>query len=238
MKLTVLLRHISLSVLLAFTTAYSSAQTSKIALIFIADTTIVHQHVGTTAFTNFTDTLHLDVAAKQHIGEQLKRYLSRSYEVNMVNLPDSVYSEKKGLYGGFGLSKEVKAWLTASKSQYDFAIFIDNMEIPSEINLLIPRKTSGLYTRGKTIGCYTTINFSAYRTSSLKLLEYYTLGGKLVTPLENFKLPEDKQTFTPDMLLILKDGLIKHLDSRVEFFLTKTFLVPQNKIDEIKASNP
>jgi len=240
MQQTTLLSKLTFSLILSISVAYSSAQTSKVAIVSISDTTIVHQHVGVTLFANFTDTLHLDIAVKQHIDEYLKKYLSTKYEVSIIDhLPDSVFSTRKGISNDWTrLRKDVKKWLTSVKDQYDWVIFIDNRSIPREMNVLIPDNTSGIYTRGKYAAFYTTITFVLYRTSNLQETEYYYLGGKLIEQTKNFKLPEDKKTFTPEMLFTIKNGLIKYLDSRVEYFLAKTYLVPQNQIDEIKANNP
>jgi hypothetical protein len=239
MKLTILLHGISVGLALFTGIAYSSAQTSKVAIVSLADTTVVHQHVGMTIFANFTDTLHLDIAVKQCINGYLKKYLSNKYEVNIIDqLPDSVFSAGKGIFGDWTrLRKEVRKWLTGIKDQYDFVIFIDNISVPREMNLLIPDNTSGIYTRGKRAAFYTTITLVLYRTSDLQELEYYYLGGKFIKQIENFKIPEDKKTFTPEISLFLKDGMIKYLESRVEYFLSKTYLIPQNQIDEIKTNN-
>ncbi len=101
----------------------------------------------------------------------------------------------------------------------------------------MPDNTSGLYTRGRIIGFYTTIAYLAYRTANFQELEYYYIGGKFLMPVKNLRLPEDKRTFSPEMQVVLEDGFTKYLDSRVEYFLTKTYLVPQNLIDRIKANN-
>lgn len=231
------LRTLAISFMLLLSMGCSFAQNQRIAIVSIEDTTIVHQHVGTTIVGNFTDTLTLDIAVKQHIENQLKKYLSRNYAVSIINLPDSVTSSSKGIYSKWGgLKSEAKSWLTVMKEQYDFVIFVNNTNIPREMNLLVPQNTSGFYTRGRTSAFYTTISFVPYRTSTLQKIEYYELGGKLLTPIKDFNLPEDKRTFTPEMLSTLKDGIIKHLDSRVEYFLVKTYFAAQNLIDEIKAS--
>jgi len=236
MKQTHVLRKLTLGMMLIFSIAYSSAQISKIAIISLEDTTIIHQHVGVTRFTNFRDTLNLNIAVKQYLEQQLVKYLSQKFEVSIVSqLTDSfVYRPK--IWGG--LTKNFKNWMTNMKDQYDLVIIINNISLTPEMNMLLPRNSSGLFSKTKYMSFYTTISFDAYRTSDLKELEYYNMGGKFVTPCKSFKLPDDKKTFTPEMLALLKDGFIKHLDSRVEHFLTKTYLMIQGDIDEIKANNP
>jgi hypothetical protein len=67
MRHTNLLRNLTFGLVLIFNIVYSSAQTSKVAIISLADTTVIHQHVGLTILANFTDTLNLNIAVKQHI---------------------------------------------------------------------------------------------------------------------------------------------------------------------------
>jgi hypothetical protein len=109
MKRTTLLRNLTVGLVLFTSIAYSSAQTSKVAIISLADTTIVHQHVGTTIFANFTDTLHLDIAMKQCINGYLKKYLTAKYEVSIIEqLPDSVFLPERYFWRMDGMRKEVK----------------------------------------------------------------------------------------------------------------------------------
>jgi len=234
MKQTNVLRKLTLGIIFLFSIAYSSAQISKIAIISLEDTTLVNRHVGITAFSNFIDTLNLDIAVKQHIEQQLVKKLSLKFEVSIINqLTDSfVYRPK--IWGGF--TKNFKNWMTNMKDQYDLVIIINNLSMP--IETMLPNNTSGLFSKIKFMGFYTTITFDAYHTSDLKELEYYNMGGKFVTPCKSFKLPNDKKTFTPEMIDLIKEGFIKHLDSRVDHFLTKTYLMTQSDIDEIKVNNP
>jgi len=233
------LRELTASLLLLISITYSSAQTSKVAIISLADTTIVHQHVGLTIIGNFTDTLHLNLAIKQHIEEQLKKYLSRSYTLSIINDTPDLLSTTKGIYNNWlVLKKEVKNYISSIKDQYDYVIFIANTVIPRETNLIIPENTTGIYTQRRNALVYSTITFFAFRTSNLQKVDFYESYGKLTSPIKDFNLPEDKKSLTPEMLNILKEKIINHLDIRIEYFLAKTYLVPQNLIDEIKAKNP
>lgn len=234
-----LARKIIISIILILGLGYASAQNSKIAIISLEDTTLVNQHVGLTMFGNFTDTLHLNIAVSQHIEQQLLKYLSQNYDVSIIKrLPDSVYYPKKSIFGTVGgLSKAVKGWLSSVKNDYNFVIFLGNTSIPREWNILVPENTSGLYTRGSHSGFYTTITFFAYRTADLQRIEYFLPPSKIITPLKKFEFPADNKSFTAEMLVTIKDGFINHIDSVVEYFLTKTYLVPQNQLDEIKAKN-
>ncbi len=238
MRKSLLLRIILLSLILGFKMYYSPAQISRIAILSESDTTFVHDHVGLTIFQNFTDTLNPGIAIEQQIVHGLKKYLSINYKVDiMKHLPDSVLSPEKSVFSILGLRKEVKNWMTDNKDKYDFLIIITNTEIPHETNLLITKNTSGIYSRNKHVMLYTTLSFIVYRTSNLQQIEYYHLGGQIARLPKNFRLPEDKKTFIPEQMAVVKDNFIKLLDSNVEYFLAKTYLVPQDKIDKIKVAD-
>jgi hypothetical protein len=233
MKSSLFLRYLILSVVFFANTLCSVAQT-KIAIVSLADTTIVNQHVGLTIFGNFTDTLHLDLAVSRYLEQELQKYLSPTYTVSIVHLPDSVTKGKRELFGAWGIHKEIKEWLSDCRDQYDIVIFTYSTGFAPEMNIPVPKNTSGLYSRGRTKGFYTTIFFGAYRTKNLEDLEYYA-GSKLISPLKEFELPEDNRSLTPEMLDMVKTGLTKHFNSRIVQFLTKTFLVAQNNIDRINS---
>jgi len=211
------------------------AQTSRIAIVSAADTTFLHRHAGITVFTNFTDTLPFNFSIVNHLETKLQTYLVPGYTVTVVQLPDSVLKAKNGYFSS-ARSKKIKQWIKNSKDLYDFVIVIDNMELP-EVYKYIPKNSSGLLSRPSFLAYYSTITFFAYRTSNLKALEYYNQGGELLQPIHNFKLPEDKKTFTPETMNLINSGFKTYLDSRVEYFLTKSYMVPQDKIDAIKAES-
>jgi len=230
-----LFRYFCISILLVINGVNLNAQTTKIAIVSLEDTTLVHQHVGLTAFANFTDTLQFKLATSKYIEKQLKKYLSSKYSASIVQLPEYAVNGKKELFDFWGgMNKNIKNWLISSKDQYDLVIFINNIQIPREMNILVQKNTSGVYSRWNMIGFYTTITFSVYRTADLKNLEYYNLGGKVISPQKDFKLPGDKKTFTPEMIEVLKAGFKKHLDSRIEHFLTNTYLIAPDQLEMIK----
>ena len=151
----------------------------------------------------------------------------------VVQLPDSVTKVKNGFFSQ-ARTKKIKQWIKNSKDLYDFVIVIDNMGLSENVRPMRDN-TSGVLGRMNSIAYYSTISFFGYRTSNLKPLEYYNQGGDFIKPIKNFKMPEDKRSFTPEMLTFLYDGLKNYLDSRVEYFLAKSYLVPQDKIDAKKA---
>lgn len=228
-------RYLLTSILLCSTLFVCNAQTTKICIVSVADTTFLHQHVGLTIFNNFTDTIPINFSIIQQLEKKLKDYLSPAYTVSFDQLPDSVVKAKNGYFSS-AKTKKIKQWITTKKDIYDLVIVIDNMEL-SENNRLIPKNTSGIFSRGKNIAYYTTISFFAYRTSNLKMLEFYHEGGDFIRIDKGFKLPEDRKSFTPEMINLQYEGFRNYLDSRVEHFLSKTFLVPQDRIDIIKAES-
>ena len=209
------------------------AQTSKIAIVSVADTTVIYHHVGLTVFTNFIDTLHLNFSMIGQMEKTLHSYLDSVYSVKVVQLPDSVMKVKNGFFSQ-ARTKKIKQWIRSSKDLYDFVIVIDNMGL-SENDRPMRSNTSGFFSRISYISYYSTISFFGYRTSNLKPLEYYNQGGEFLKPIKNFKLPEDRRSFTPEMRTFLYDGFKNYLNSRVEYFLAKSYLIPQDKIDAIKA---
>jgi len=233
MKPTYLL--IGLLFILSSLTFNIQAQTSRIAIVSAADTTFLHRHAGLTVFTNFTDTLPVNFSIIGYLEKELVNYLSPGYSVAVVQLPDSVLKAKNGYFSS-ARSKKIKQWIKNSKDLYDFVIVIDNMEL-NEVYKYIPKNSSGLLSRPSFLSYYSTITFFAYRTSNLKALEYYNEGGQFLNPIKNFKLPEDKKNFTPEMMNLICEGFKSYLDRRVEYFLAKSYIVPQDKIDMIKAGS-
>ena len=226
--------HLLLGLLLILSclTFNLQAQTSRIAIVSVADTTIIHQHVGFTAFTNFIDTMSINFSIIGHLEKKLLTYLTPGYTVTVVQLPDSVLKAKNGLFSS-AKSKKIKQWIKYSKDLYDVVIVIDNMGL-SENYRPMRDNTSGFFSRTSYISYYSTISYFGYRTSNLKPLEYYNQGGEFMKPVRNFKLPEDKRSFTPEMKTFLFEGFRNYLDSRVEYFLTKSYMVSQDKIDAVK----
>ena len=75
-----------------------NSQTRKIAIVSVADTTLIHQHLGFTAFTNFIDTIHINFSIINRMEKKLQTYLSPGFSVSVVQLPDSVLKVKNGFF--------------------------------------------------------------------------------------------------------------------------------------------
>ena len=205
-------------------TLTSYSQVKKVLIVSLADTTIVHCHIGTTAITNFTDSLRLDTSISKFIEDKLTQYLESSFEVKIINAPEEI---RKNAFGFWGQSKEYKNWIAEIQKGYDILVVINNIDISNELsNAPIPKNTSGFYSRGRLHGVYTTISYDAFRISDNKRLEYYNMGSKVFVQLKDFKMPTDKRTFDYEMIETMKAELLNQLDNRIKYFLTKTYLLP------------
>jgi len=200
-----------------------TAQTKKILIVQVQDTLFVHSHIGLTAFSNFTDTLKIDFSYSKFIEEKLTKYLENSFETKFISPPKEI---RENAIGYWGQSKEFKKWITETQQGYDFLILIYNIDISNELsNAPILKNSNGFYSRGLLHGVYTTIGFDAYQVPN-KRLEHYNLGSKVFIQLKDFKMPDDKRTFDDQMLETIKSELIKQIDNRIKYFLTKTYILP------------
>jgi hypothetical protein len=161
-----------------------------------------------------------------YIEGKLMIYLSQKYSVSVVQLPDSVLAIKNTFFSS-KRDKKIKQWIKNSQELYDLVIVIDNMEL-SENYRLIPKYTSGIYSGSSYASYYSTISCYAYRTSNLKPLEYYHEGGEFMQQIKDFKLPNHKKSITPEMMILINNGFKNYLDQRVEHFLVKSYLFPQD----------
>jgi len=204
-----------------------TAQTQKVLIVSLEDTTIVHCHLGLTAFSNFTDTLKTGIPLSKIIEEKLSAYLGTSFETHIISAPDEI---RKHAFGFWGQSKEYKNWIKEQQIGYDYLIIINNIDISNEMsNSAMLKNSSGFYSRGSAHGVFTTINFDAYRILNNQRLEYYNLGSKIFVNLKEFKMPEDKRTFDEQMLETIKKELIMQINNRIKYFLTKTYILPNLK---------
>jgi hypothetical protein len=199
------------------------AQTQKVIILSLEDTTIVHRHVGLTAFTNFKDTILRDIPLSKIIEEKLTGYLRTKFELHIIKVPDEIKNKVNGIWG---YSKEFKAWIKEAQKGYDLLIVIDNNGASNEMtNSIMPPNTSGFTSRGNSHGVFTTISFHSTRISDNKKFEYYD-GDNMFMNLKDFKMPEDKRTFDLQMKETIKSEFIKHIDNRIKYFLVKTYLLP------------
>ena len=201
-----------------------TAQTQKVLIVSLEDTTIVHGHRGFTAFTNFKDTLRIGFPFSKIIEEKLVGYLSTLFETQIINAPTEI---RKQAFGFWGQSKEFKNWIKEVEKGYKYLIIINQVDISKGmINPAMPKNTSGFFSGGSAHGVFTTINFDVYQTSNNQKLEYDNWGCKFFVMLKDFKMPKDKRTFDEQMLEGIKNELIKLIDNKIKYFLAKTYILP------------
>lgn len=210
-----------LVILFAFT-ARSHSQ-YKVAIVNVADTSIVYQKRGVTVFGNYKGNLSLNFSISEYVDSTLFVYLKEGrYE------PQIVKYYKDGFH--FSLNKETKQWLTNLTDSFNMVIFIDNFDIPSEwVGANGPKKSSGVIKLSgfnKMLTYFSTIGFSAYRIPGFKNIEYYNLDGKLFLPDKNLVLPDNAEVLSKNDIDIMSSGLKKYLDYRIRLFLSDSYLLP------------
>lgn len=224
---------------IAVTTISSNAQQARIAIVNIADTTLLHTHLGTTAFTNAVDTFDCRFNCKNYLNKELVRFLSSRYEVDILTIPDSLIASNGSIINAFGIKKDAKSWISGLEDKYAYLIYIE-----SGLQEAWMRQTShhfessGLYSRGFIGGdwaaAYSTIALAAIKTSTLKTI-FYNMGIYTgVKKIKNYKFSSERMMIDPEMLPVIKAELTKLMDQRVEYFLTKSFLLPQDAYDSVK----
>ena len=226
---------ILLGLILLFPTFKSHAQHPRVAIINVSDTTLFHKHLGVTPLTNKMDTLDLHFDCTQYVNRELTRYLSPGHRVIFITTPDTLLSKNKSLNGAMGLKKKVKTWLASLKDKYEFVIYIQTD--PSGGGL---KGAGGLFTHGNPIkmqvSTFSTISFTAFSTSNQEIMEYFPGLESDNFPIKAYKFTKDIMTIDPEMIPYLKSELMKHLDYKIENFLTDTSLVPKEVFDKIKLS--
>lgn len=201
-----------------------AAQSKKVLIVSLEDTTMVHGHRGFTAITNFKDTLRMDMPFSKFIEGKLNGYLKTSFETQVINAPAEI---RKNAFGFWGKSKEYKNWIAEVQKGYDYLIIVHNIDISNgTINPAMPANTSGFFSGGPVHGVFSTISFDAYQIANNQKLEYDNWECKFCVMMKKFKMPEDKRTFDNQMLEVIKNELIQLIDNKIKFFLTETSLVP------------
>jgi hypothetical protein len=226
---------ILLGFILLFPALKALAQHPRVAIINVSDTTLFHKHLGVTPLTNKMDTLDLQFNCIQYVDRELTRYLSPGYRVIFITTPDTLLSKNKSLNGAMGLKKTVRSWLASLKDKYEFVIYIQTD--PSGGGL---KGAGGLFTHSNPlkmqVSTFSTIVFSAFRTSNQERMEYFPGLEADNFPIKGYKFTKDIMTIDPEMIPILKSELMKLLDYKIENFLTDTSLVPKEVFDKIKLS--
>ena len=216
------------------------AQRSRIAVVNIADSNIFYKHVGLAMFKDKTDTIYCQFNFKQYIDRELTRMLSSRYSVNVIPLPDNLAIPFGNISNSSDINNDVKAWIGSLKKQYDFVVLIETGEQDDILDIKKQKlRSCGLYTRGNTsqswVAVYSTTRFTLIRTSNSEAVDYGWSGMDYLLPLSDFQFSRDNLLIDPEMLTLLKTGLIKLFDYKLQYFLTNSFLIPDDDYDNLKS---
>ncbi len=229
MKSKNVLKLLLVTLLLSVWSFNSTAQSKKIGVVFMADTTLVHQKIGLTIFENSTKPLPLHIALSGYIEKSLQNYLTPEYSINISELPDSLKNVKMGILES-GIGKKLSRWANTKNGEYDIIIFIKNMDAAFGYNSSVSAKASGILTKTKSIYLYSTISYYAYDTTKEKLMGYNNKGGDFLYQLKGVNLPKDLKDLTPEMVDYFTFEFKKYINSRIEYFISKSKLMTQNEI--------
>lgn len=220
---------ILVTVLLSVCSFNSTAQTKRVGIVFMADTTLIHQYIGFTIFENSTKPLPLDIALSEYIKKSLQSYLTPDYKVGICELPDTLKDVKMGILET-GVGKKLSRWAESKNDEYDVIIFVKNMNAAFGYNSSVSAKGSGICTKIKNVYIYSTISYYAYDTTKAKLMGYNNSGGDFLYQLKGVKLPKNIEDLTPEMIDYFTYELKKYINSRIEYFISKSKLMTQDEV--------
>lgn len=230
--LQILFINILINFFLFMPTFNTFGQLSRIAIINHVDSTLIHVHIGTTIFTNKTDTFKCNFNCRTYIENELPRFLSSKYTVSLINTPDSITSKNGSIYNFLGINKSAKSWIESLKDQYDFIIYVESSGANISDKTIL---SSGIYSRGFSFYIYSTIYFTALKPGDFKKLDYKSDGMKFYKDVKDHNLFKKKAVVDPDIFPFVRSELIKLIDYKLEYFLTHSYLLPKDSYDKIKA---
>lgn len=206
------------------------AKIRRIAIVNVIDTTLIHNHLGATIFTNKIDTFACQLNCKEFIDKELSRYLIEKYEVSFINMPDSLKAKVGSINNDWGyIKKAAKPWILSLKDKYDLVIYIENVPISNFSLKNVVLQSNGLFTEGVIyriyVYAYSTISFTAITTKDLDILDYEQGLMKFMTPIRRTEYFGNKIVINPVMLPLIKSKLEKLMDSKIEYFLTNSGLI-------------
>jgi hypothetical protein len=217
----------------------SSAQLSRIAVINLLDSNLIYKHIGFTQFKNKSDTFDCRFNCKKYIDQELTRILSSRYSVSLVSIPASLISPNGSIYTSSEIKKEARLWIAGLKNMYDFVIIVEADEQDDIMDQTHQKiQSSGLYSRGNPVkswvAVYTTTRFILIRASNQENLDYGWSGMDYLLPLKDYKFSRENLLIDPEMLLLIRTGLVKLFDYKLQYFLTNSFLMPDGDYDSLK----
>ncbi len=213
-------------------------QPSRIAVIDLADSNLIYKHVGFTVFKDKSDTFDCRFNCKKYIEQELTRVLSTRYTVSLLSAPDKLIPANGSIYNLLN-SNDVKSWILGLKNEYDFVIFVESGE---EDDIMDTKKqklrSCGLYTRGNPakswVAVFSTTRFTALRTANSEVVDYDWRGMDYLLPIHDYQFSRQNLLIDQEMLPVIKTGLIKLLDYKLEYFLTNSYLLPNVDYESLK----
>lgn len=216
------------------------AKISRIAIVNVIETTLIHNHLGATIFTNKIDTFSCQLNCKDFIDKELSRYLIENYEVSFINMPDSLKVNVRSINNDWGyINKAAKPWILSLKDKYDLVIYVENVPISNFSLKNVVLQSNGLYTEGVIyriyVYAYSTISFTAITTRDLDILDYEQGLMKFLIPIRKTEYFGNKIEINPIMLPLIKSKLEKLMDSQIEYFLTNSGLITKGDFAIMKS---
>lgn len=218
-------------IFLLFLVKNTAAQNTRVAIINRADSNLIYKHIGFTGFQDKTDTFSCRFNCKEYLDTELTRMLSARYSVTFISVPNSFFSPNENISNSLKSNNEIKSWITNLKNNFDFVIFVENVE---QHDIMETKKqklrSSGLYSRGNPtkswVAVFSTIDFTALRLSNSEIIDYDISGMDYLLPISEYQFSRQNVLIDPEMLPVIRTALIKLLDYKLEYFLTNSFLVP------------
>jgi hypothetical protein len=215
------------------------AQSSQVAIINRADSSLLYKHIGLSSFKDKVDTFDCQFNCKKYIEQELTRILSFRYAVSLPSIPNNLLSSNGSIYNSADINNEVKLWVSSVKNKYDFVIFVETGEQDDIMDTKKQKlRSSGLYSRVNPtnvwVVVYSTTRFTLVRTSNAEIVDYDWSGMDYMLPLNDYQFSRNDLLIDPEMLLLVKDELVKLFDYKLEYFLVNTFLMPDGDYENLK----
>lgn len=228
MKSKNVLKLLLVTLLLSVWSFNSTAQSKRIGVVFMANTNLVYRKIG--LFSHPTTAYPPYIAFSKYINESLETQLTPyDYSISICEIPDSVKYAKTGFTESFP-NKKFKTWASSKIEEYDILILVENMPMSLADASTTPFNTSGILTKLGKEYLYSTLSFYSYDIEKSKLKNYIHNGGNFLYHLKGFKLPKkDEEKYTPENIDFIRSEFKKYIDNRIEYFITESQLIPENK---------
>jgi len=216
------------------------AKIRRIAIVNVMDTTLIHNHLGATIFTNKIDTFACQLNCKEFIDKGLFSYLKETYEVSYISMPDSLRVKVRSINNEWNyITKAAKPWIMSLKDKYDHVIYVENVPKSNFSLKNVVLQSNGLYTEGVIyriyVYAYSTISFTAITTRDLDILDYDQGLMKFLIPIRKNEYFGNKIEINPIMLPLIKSKLEKLMDSQIEYFLTNSGIITKGDFAIMKS---